>query len=195
MPPHSGAIHRGHSAGDPVRGRHRGRGAPLGAHGEVHRGARKGPSVCRQRTPVPPKNKPRPRSHLPSTRNGFKNIAITNPSPNTNPNPNPNRTAGNVFKNIAITLAVKCEEICWRLEEMAVTASSSWRASWRVGESKHAQSFGVSRKEGRRLQHLLGVPPHEEMHHSTSAAMNGSMSVHGQVSCAIVGHVESDESD
>ena len=64
---------------------------------------------------------------------------------------------------------------------MAVTASSSWRASWRVGEGKHSQSFGVSRKEGRRLQHLLGVPPHEEMHHSTSAAMNGSMSVHGQL--------------
>jgi len=83
---------------------------------------------------------------------------------------------------VAITLSVKCEEICWRLEEMAVEASSSWRASWRVNaDNKHSQKFGISRKEGRRLQHLLGVPQHEEMHHSTSAAMNGSMSVHGQL--------------
>ncbi len=41
--------------------------------------------------------------------------------------------AGAVFKNMALTLAIKCEELCWALEEMATEASSvSWRASWRL---------------------------------------------------------------
>ena len=37
--------------------------------------------------------------------------------------------AGNVFKNMALTLAIKCEELCWALEEMATEASSvGWRS-------------------------------------------------------------------
>jgi len=87
--------------------------------------------------------------------------------------------AGNVFKNIAITLSVKCEEICWRLEDMAVEASSM---AWRTGmRRKHKQKFAVSKKEARRLQELLGVPPDEQLHHSTTASFEHSMRVHGSL--------------
>ena len=87
--------------------------------------------------------------------------------------------AGNVFKNIAITLSVKCEEICWRLEDMAVEASSM---AWRTGmRGKHKQKFAVSKKESRRLQDLLEVPPDEQLHHSTTASFEHSMRVHGSL--------------
>ena len=31
--------------------------------------------------------------------------------------------AGNVYKNLALTLCIKCEEICWRLGELASLVS------------------------------------------------------------------------
>ena len=86
--------------------------------------------------------------------------------------------AGNVFRNIAITLSVKCEQICWRLEDMAVEASSmGWRANWRMrGKGRREKAkYAVSRREGRRLQELLGVPLDEELHHSTTSAFDSSM--------------------
>ena len=92
--------------------------------------------------------------------------------------------AGNVFRNIAITLSVKCEQICWRLEDMAVEASSmGWRANWRMrGKGRREKAkYAVSRREGRRLQELLGVPLDEELHHSTTSAFDSSMRVHGHL--------------
>ena len=87
--------------------------------------------------------------------------------------------AGNIFKNIAITLSVKCEEICWRLEDMAVEASSM---AWRTGmRRRHKQKFAVAAKEARRLQELLGVPEDEKLHHSTTASFEHSMRVHGSL--------------
>ena len=60
--------------------------------------------------------------------------------------------AGNVFKNMALTLAIKCEELCWALEEMATEASSvPWRASWRMNPTKHSKEFAVSSKVAKKL--------------------------------------------
>ena len=87
--------------------------------------------------------------------------------------------AGNVFRNIAITLSVKCEEICWRLEDMAVEASSM---AWRTGMRKrHKQKYAVAPKEARRLQELLGVPEEQRLHHSTTASFEHTMRVHGSL--------------
>ena len=87
--------------------------------------------------------------------------------------------AGNVFRNIAITLSVKCEEICWRLEDMAVEASSM---AWRTGMNKrHKQKYAVAPKEAKRLQELLGVPEEEKLHHSTTASFEHTMRVHGSL--------------
>lgn len=41
--------------------------------------------------------------------------------------------------------------------------------------------FGVSLKEARKIQHLLGVSPDEKVHHSTAAAISRAVSVHGQL--------------
>ena len=87
--------------------------------------------------------------------------------------------AGNVFRNMAITLSVKCEEICWRLEDMAVEASSK---AWRTGMRKrHKQKYAVAPKEAKRLQELLGVPEEERLHHSTTASFEQTMRVHGSL--------------
>jgi hypothetical protein len=90
--------------------------------------------------------------------------------------------AGNVFKNLALTLCVKCEEINWRLEEMATEASSmSWRASWRIdSNSTHKQQYAVSAAEAKKLRQLFEIPDEEDLSHSTTATFGyNSVRVHG----------------
>jgi hypothetical protein len=90
--------------------------------------------------------------------------------------------AGNVFKNLALTLSVKCEEINWRLEEMATEASSmSWRASWRIdSNSTHKQQYAVSASEAKKLRQLFEIPDEEDLSHSTTATFGyNSVRVNG----------------
>lgn len=90
--------------------------------------------------------------------------------------------AGNVFKNLALTLCVKCEEINWRLEAMATEASSmSWRASWRIdSNSTHKQRYAVSAAEAKKLRQLFEIPDEEDLNHSTTATFGyNSVRVHG----------------
>jgi len=91
--------------------------------------------------------------------------------------------AGLVFKNIAITLSVKCEEILWRLEEMASEAASSgWRAPWRRGGALHQQKFKLPEREVAKVKQVLDVAEGQELLHSTTAAFDHlSIRVHGHL--------------
>ena len=66
---------------------------------------------------------------------------------------------------------------------MAVEASSmAWRATWRLDSAaRMKQQKAVGRREAKRLQAMLGVPPTEQLLHVTSAAFDTSMRVHGQL--------------